>query len=477
MLIKLGIWFLDTQTGNLSKDVQASTSECKRLDHTPLALLLCLLKSPGKDVTKDIMLAEVWPNKVVSEDVLSVAMSQIRKALGDNARKPIYIKTIPGVGYRLIAEVEEIKAKKSEVESIQVVALPKRNIYKLSLTLSIGFVLLFSAFYLFYVKPTSTPALTQLPSLSAQSHYQKGRYLLTLKDKESWLKAQQIFEDTLISSPEFPPVYRELVQAKLKLIGRDDLTAYQKLEEFKYLLNKSLMLSPNNQETYLLLARITFSIEWNFALAEQYFNKALAIDNNNAMAHYRFSIFLMAAGKFDLALDHIKQYIALDPAGYAVTMVAWIYNMMGEYELALAEMDKLQQLDPNDLMYLFSAQSILENTGQEQASFLKLIKIFDHVNYTKSEITAATQAFEEGGLANVNRWLLEVKKEQINIGQGYPPLSFARYAIKAGKKELAIKYIQQALVNREGNLLYFNVDPKYKSIRHVPILEKMINPN
>ncbi len=471
MLIKLGIWLVDSQTGILSKHVHSSTSENKRLDHTPLALLLCLIKYSGQDVTKDIMLAEVWPNKVVSEDVLSVAISQIRKALEDNARKPQYIKTIPSIGYRLIATVEEVNCVKN-----QKVIVLKNDKKAKGLILSCGVAMLAFIVYLFYIKTSEPPLLKQLPTLSAQSHYQKGRYLLTQKDKKSWQEAKQIFEDTIISSPEFAPVYHELVQVKLKLIGRDDLAAYQKVEEFKYLLNKSLTLSPNNQETYLLLAKVTFGIDWDFILAEQYYEKALAIDNNNAMAHYKFSIFLMAAGKFDLALDHIQRYITLEPTGYAATMVAWIYNMMEEYELALVEMDKLQELDSNDLMYLFSAQSILENTGKEQESFVKLIKIFDHVSYTKDEIAAATQAFEQGGLARVNLWLLEVKKEHKNIGQGYPPLSFARYAIKAGKKRLAVKYIQEALAKREGNLLYFNVDPKYKSIRDVPELKNMINP-
>jgi len=183
----------------------------------------------------------------------------------------------------------------------------------------------------------------------------------------------------------------------------------------------------------------------------------------------------MAAGKFDSALKHIQRYIDLDPAGYAAPMVAWIYNMMEEYELAIEEMDKLQRLDSKDLMYLMSAQSILENTGKEEESFQKLTIIFQHFNYTKDEISAATQAFKKGGLANVNLWLLEVKKEQKNIGQGYPPLSFARYAVKAGKKDLAIKYIQQAKAKRDKNLLYFKVDPIYKSIRHAPELKEMIN--
>jgi len=469
MQIILGNWLLDTQAGTLSNNTESSKVENKRLDHTPLALLLCLLKYRGQDVTKDVMLAEVWPEKVVSEDVLSVAMSQIRKALKDNARKPQYIKTIPGIGYRLIAEVEEIES----VQKMVVVNL-KSNKTKITLALSIAIVLLISVFYFLYLKSTPTLILSQLPTLSAQSHYQKGRYLLTQKDEKSWQEAKQIFEDTIITSPEFAPVYRELAQTKLKLVGKDSLAAFKNAEDFKFLINKSLTLSPNDQASYLLLAKIAFTIEWDFALAELYFSKALQIDDNNAMAHYKFSVLLMAAGKFNLALKHIQRYIALDPAGYAAAMVAWIYNMMEEYELAIKEMDKLQQLDPSDLMYIMSAQSILENTGKEQESFQKLTKIFQHFNYTKDEISAVTQAFKQGGLANVNLWLLEVKKEQKNIGQGYPPLSLARYAVKAGKKELAIKYIQQARAKREKNLIYFNVDPVYKSIRHAPELNDTI---
>jgi len=468
MLIKLGAWLLNTQTGVLTTEHQSAADENKRLDHTPLALLLCLLKHRDQDVTKNMMLAEVWSNKVVSEDVLSVAISQIRKVLEDNARKPLYIKTIPGVGYRLIAKIEEV-----ESSAVQQVEVPKSNKAKFLIALSIGLIVIIS--YLFYKQQSHAPILQQLPSLSAQSHYQKGRYLLTQKDEKSWQEAQQIFEDTIISSPDFAPVYRELAQAKLKLIGKDNLAALAEVENLKFLLNKSLSLSPNDQASYLLLAKIAFTIEWDFILAEQYFSNALNVDDNVAIAHYKFSVLLMAAGKFDSALKHIQRYIDLDPAGYAAPMVAWIYNMMEEYELAIEEMDKLQRLDSKDLMYLMSAQSILENTGKEEESFQKLTIIFQHFNYTKDEISAATQAFKKGGLANVNLWLLEVKKEQKNIGQGYPPLSFARYAVKAGKKDLAIKYIQQAKAKRDKNLLYFKVDPIYKSIRHAPELKEMIN--
>ena len=87
MLIKIEQWFVDNKTGRVSLSQELDPENDTYLDHTPLELLLCLIKHQGESVTKDTMLEEVWPNKVVTEDVLSVAVSQIRKALKDNAKK------------------------------------------------------------------------------------------------------------------------------------------------------------------------------------------------------------------------------------------------------------------------------------------------------------------------------------------------------------------------------------------------------
>ncbi len=62
--------------------------------------------SPGATahtVTKEILLAQVWPMTAVTDDVLTGAISNLRKALGDDARNPRVIQTVPRVGYRLIA--------------------------------------------------------------------------------------------------------------------------------------------------------------------------------------------------------------------------------------------------------------------------------------------------------------------------------------------------------------------------------------
>ena len=84
--------------------------ECEksvRLGHKALAVLECLVSQPGQLVTKDDLLASAWPDTAVCEAVLTTAMRELRRALGDQARVPRFIETVHGRGYRFIAPVTE----------------------------------------------------------------------------------------------------------------------------------------------------------------------------------------------------------------------------------------------------------------------------------------------------------------------------------------------------------------------------------
>src|SRR5215217_4182971 len=72
--------------------------------------LLALVESHGRIVLKEELMKRLWPDTFVEESNLTFNIQQLRKALGDNARKPVYIETIPRRGYRFIAEIEPLSA-------------------------------------------------------------------------------------------------------------------------------------------------------------------------------------------------------------------------------------------------------------------------------------------------------------------------------------------------------------------------------
>lgn len=70
-----------------------------------MRLLLCLAKRAGQVVSVEELLDEVWADVVVTSDSVYQAVAALRRILGDHAKKPAYIATLPRRGYRLVATV------------------------------------------------------------------------------------------------------------------------------------------------------------------------------------------------------------------------------------------------------------------------------------------------------------------------------------------------------------------------------------
>lgn len=70
-----------------------------------MGVLLCLAERPGTLVSIQQLLDQVWSGVVVTPDSVYQAVASLRRVLGDDARRPCYIETVPRLGYRLVAAV------------------------------------------------------------------------------------------------------------------------------------------------------------------------------------------------------------------------------------------------------------------------------------------------------------------------------------------------------------------------------------
>src|SRR5436305_2068415 len=70
-------------------------------------LLVLLVENRGRLIEKDELLTALWPDSVVEESNLSVNISALRKALGENPAHTQFIETVPRRGYRFVATVAE----------------------------------------------------------------------------------------------------------------------------------------------------------------------------------------------------------------------------------------------------------------------------------------------------------------------------------------------------------------------------------
>ena len=99
---RVGTWSVDPASNQISRD-----GELIRLDTRAMRLLQCLARRAGGVVSIDELLDQVWAGVIVTPDSVYQAVASLRRSLGDDPKQPIYIATVPRLGYRMVAAVDE----------------------------------------------------------------------------------------------------------------------------------------------------------------------------------------------------------------------------------------------------------------------------------------------------------------------------------------------------------------------------------
>ena len=98
--LRIGAWCVNPTTSQISRD-----GETVRVEERTMRLLLCLAQHAGEIVSVDDLLNQVWAGVIVTPDSVYQAVASLRRLLGDDAKQPNYIATVPRLGYRMVATV------------------------------------------------------------------------------------------------------------------------------------------------------------------------------------------------------------------------------------------------------------------------------------------------------------------------------------------------------------------------------------
>ncbi|MGB5732900.1 MAG: winged helix-turn-helix domain-containing protein [Thiohalocapsa sp.] len=99
-IVRMGDWEVEAPLNLLRRGEQEV-----RLEPKVMEVLAFLIGRAGEVVSRDVLLTTVWQGVVVGDDALTQVVIKLRKALGDDARAPLYIETVAKRGYRLVAPI------------------------------------------------------------------------------------------------------------------------------------------------------------------------------------------------------------------------------------------------------------------------------------------------------------------------------------------------------------------------------------
>jgi DNA-binding winged helix-turn-helix (wHTH) protein len=81
--------------------------------------LLCALIASGPKVVEKVDLhARIWPNTYVVDANLNILVGEIRRAIGDSAQDPKFIRTVHGVGYAFCSAAVEVPTSRAALQAL-----------------------------------------------------------------------------------------------------------------------------------------------------------------------------------------------------------------------------------------------------------------------------------------------------------------------------------------------------------------------
>ena len=108
-------------TLDLREETLTQNGERLYINHRMFQVLLLLVERKGETVTKSEFFEKVWGGSFVEDNNLTVAITALRKVLGDRAKEARFIENVPRKGYRFLADVEFVSdapASASDVSNL-----------------------------------------------------------------------------------------------------------------------------------------------------------------------------------------------------------------------------------------------------------------------------------------------------------------------------------------------------------------------
>lgn len=104
--------------------IDPTSGQVHRITDKARAVLAELILAQGQVVKRDWLMDRVWAGTLPTGDVLTQAITTLRKAFRDDAENPRYIETIAKMGYRLLADVTLLDKPSRPLPNLSVVAPP-----------------------------------------------------------------------------------------------------------------------------------------------------------------------------------------------------------------------------------------------------------------------------------------------------------------------------------------------------------------
>ncbi|MGB6130640.1 MAG: protein kinase [Acidobacteriaceae bacterium] len=314
-------------------------------------------------------------------------------------------------------------------------------------------------------KPAA-PVRTQTQNLDAYNLYLKGRYFWNRRRPADLQRAIESFELAIALDERYAAALAGLADCHV-ILGIQGLRRPDEVYPLaRAAAGKALAVEPEMPEALTTLACVEAVFDWNWAAAEQRFQRAIALNPQYVTAHHWYaSNLLLPLGRFAEAQEQIEMARANDPLSLAVQIVAGLIAYFErDVERAMREYRKALEMDSNfALAHYFLGQTceLAGDLPQALDSFRRALELSPESQEIEAALARALAL--SGDRSEAEEMLRRLAHK--TASQYVSPVLLAQVLLALDSREAALEELQRAWTLKSTDLIWLQVRPVFDGVR------------
>jgi eukaryotic-like serine/threonine-protein kinase len=298
--------------------------------------------------------------------------------------------------------------------------------------------------------------------------YLKGKFYTNKLSKQGFATGIDYFNQAIAIDPNYGLAYSGLAYNYINQIDWF-LPPSEAGPKTKEMAEKALAIDESDAMAHLSLAIETHWYEWNWAAAESGYKRAIELSPDNFEPHVYYGWFLAAMGRKDEAIAEAKRAQRVDPrSSLASFNIGAVFVFTREWDPAIAALRSANELDST---YWFGA-SFLGRAYEHQGKMAEAMAEFQRATALEKDNSEAWSAlgyaYAVSGKKVEAQKVLEHLKE-MSAHAWVAPYNVAIIHVGLGEKDQAFDWLERAFKDRSYYLAeYLPTDERLDSLRSDP---------
>jgi len=306
-----------------------------------------------------------------------------------------------------------------------------------------------------------------LPTQSTIAYdlYVRGRFFWSQRTEEGFNRALEYLNQAIEEDPNFALAYAGVASIYV-LMGHELFSwshpkdSYPKAQAAA---RRALELDDTLAEAHSVLGDALLRYDWDFISADREHQRAIALNPNYGTGHQWYSHYLLPMGREKESLAHSLRALELDPLNLIINLhLGWHYFYVGEYELAIEQLQQTLELSPNFVVANLFLGQVYEQEMRLEEAIGQFERAADLSGRNPVHLAALAHAY---GISGRQKDAESLLRELLSREQYVPSYEIAVIYAGLDRQDEALTWLERAYEEKDSSwLVDVALDPRFQQL-------------